>query len=278
MNFFKSKFFIIVLCVALVLTIIPSVWAMMGRTDLARGAINIAASPFRWCFNGISGAVRGFAAYFTEFDRISAENEALRELLKDYEAQKDRNEYLEQENNWLKNYLELKDDYNEFSFAEATVISREAGSSTQLFTLNRGSLHGVEVGMPVVTERGVVGFVSEVGITSSKVTGLLDASASAGALVERSSEVGVLEGSFELRADGRCKLSYLEKNADVKVGDLIVTSGVGGVYPEGLRLGRVVGISHDPYDRSTYATVEPSVDFDNLNRVMIITETKRAEG
>lgn len=278
MEFFKSKFFIILLCVALVLTIVPTVWAMMGRTDLARNMLGVAAAPFRWCFDGISGAIHGFGAYFTEFDRLRAENEALRDILSDYDAQKDRNDYLEAENKWLKNYLELKNSYEEFVFADATIISRESGSSTQLFTLNRGSIHGVEVGMPIVTEAGVFGFVSEVGLNWCKATGLLDASASAGAIIERSAEVGVLEGSFELRDDGRCRLSYIDLDADVRVGDAIVTSGFGNVYPAGLRLGRVVSVSQDPYNRMTIAEVEPFVDFDSIQKVMIITEVKRAVG
>lgn len=275
MQFFKTRFFIILLCIAIVLTLVPIVWTAMGRTDLVRGAVGIAATPFKWCFNACANAIKGFGAYFTEFDRLKAENEYLKDRLEDYEEQKNISRVLDEENRWLRKYLGLKDENEHFELADATIVSKESSSSSQIFTLNRGSSDGIKVGMPVITESGVFGFVKEVSIFSCKVVGMLDASASAGAIIERSGAIGVAGGAFELRSDGLCEMSYIEAGSDVKVGDIVVTSGVGGVYPPGIKLGRVVEISTDALSRNMVATIQPYVDFENASRVMIITSFSR---
>ncbi|MBR6675921.1 MAG: rod shape-determining protein MreC [Clostridia bacterium] len=175
-------------------------------------------------------------------------------------------------NEWLYNYLELKRQHNDFSFTEATVSAHESGNFTTVFMLDKGKAHGIAKDMPVVTSEGIIGYICEVGTTWSKAVTFLEQGTAVGAYVERSGVEGVIEGRYELTQEGVCLLSYIAADADIKVGDRIVSSGYGSVYPRGLVIGTVEKIEKDPASRSVKVTVRPSADLTDLSRMMIITD------
>lgn len=151
------------------------------------------------------------------------------------------------------------------------VISYSSGSYMTSFTLNRGSLHGIEKNMPVVVKEGVVGYVCDVGLNWCMVSTVIETASSVGAYIPRSGATGIVSGDASLRRDGVCKLSYLEQNADVQVGDKVLSSGSGSVYPADLVIGEVIAVEIEEYSRTLVATVKPSVDFGRLQYMMIIT-------
>lgn len=271
MRFYRSKMFLIPLAVAIVLVAVPAVLSIMGITAPLKNAVATVAAPFQWCAERISTAAQGFVAYFTEFDDLQKENAALREQLTEAKSQLHRAELDAQENAFLRDFLDLPEFTSELSLLDAQIIARGTGNATTVFTLSRGSAHGVTTGMPVITADGVVGSVTEVGLNWCRVTSIIELNASAGAYVERSGATGLTEGTFELRREGLFRLSYLDENADISLGDRIVTSGYGSVYPEGLVLGEVVDIRTDDYTRTRIAILAPAVDLGRLSRVMIVT-------
>lgn len=272
MRFYRSKPFILMLTIAIVLVIVPLILSILGITAPLKNAVATVATPFQWCAERLSAAARGFVAYFTEFDDLKEENEQLRAELAEMRDRLHRAEVAEEENAFLRDYLTLPDWESELSVLDAQIIARASGNAEQIYTLNRGSIHGVAVGMPVITADGVVGSVSEVGINWCRVTSILEINASAGAFDERSGALGLAEGTYELRELGLCRLAYLEEGADVAIGDRIVTSGYGSVYPQGLVIGTVTEIRTDDYARQKIAIIEPAVNFSRLSRVMIVTD------
>ena len=272
MRFYKSKAFLIMLTIALALATVPAVMGLMGFTEPIKNVFATVATPFQWCANQITGAAKGFSAYFTEFDDIKQENEELRALLAQAQAQIQRAEQAEEENAFLRDYLNLPAVQSDLSLLDAQIIARGSGNADLILTLNRGSLHGVRVDMPVITAAGLVGSVSEVGINWCRVTPILEINASAGAVDERSGAIGLAEGTYELRELGLCRLAYLPEGSDVAIGDRIITSGYGSVYPQGLVIGTVTEILADDYTRRMVALIDPAVDFDRLSRVMIVTD------
>ena len=271
MRFYKSKSFLIMLTVAITLVAVPAVMSVMGITAPIKNAVATVATPFQWCADRIAGAAKGFVAYFTEFDDLRQENAELRKQLAEIQDQILRAEQNAEENAFLRDYLNLPETHTDFSLTDAQIIGRGSGNSANVYTLNRGSLHGVTVGMPVITAEGLVGSVSEVGINWCRVTSILEINASAGAFVERSGAIGLCEGTYELRELGLCRLAYLSEGADVAIGDRILTSGYGSVYPQGLVIGTVTEIRSDDYARQKIALICPAVDFERLSRVMIVT-------
>ena len=168
-------------------------------------------------------------------------------------------------NRRLKGLLNFKTRSN-LAFAGAKVVAWDPNAWFKAMTIDRGSRDGVRPGMPVVSGRGVVGRI--VGVTPhyAKVLLLIDYNSSVDAFVQRTRARGILAG----RSGKTCSLKYVLKNDDLVQGDVIVTSGMGGVFPKGIPLGlisRVRKLGHDIFQE---VEVVPAVDFTKLEEVAVI--------
>lgn len=268
----KSRFFIVTLAVALLLSIIPGVLCVMGQGSYVRSAIVTVGTPFRWAFTKIGDGLSGFSVYFNTIDALRAENEALRRELDEYKNLVYDAELIEEENDFLSDYLGLKEEHLDFSLEDASVLGRESTNYRTLLTVSKGTLHGIGVNMPIITDAGLVGYITEVGATWSKAVVLTETATAVGGYIERSGALGVVEGTYELRTEGLCRMVYIEAESDIRVGDKVITSGIGGVYPRGLLVGRVSAIEVDEASRTLTAIVEPAADLDSISKVMIVTE------
>lgn len=271
-DFLRSRFFSIVVIIALVMVIVPSVFGAMGLGSVLKDCVNVVFSPGQKLFTLCTDAVDGFVSFFTEFDRIVEENNALRKENSELRDRISKAEEAEEMNDWLYNYLELKREHSDYKFTEASVTAREGGNYMTVFMLDKGSVHGIKKDMPVVTSEGIVGYISEVGTNWSKAVTLLESGSAVGAYVERNGVEGVIEGSFSLAEEGVCLMSYLSADTDIKVGDRIVSSGYGSLYPRGLVIGTVEKVEKDTVSRSITVTVRPEADLTDISRLMIITD------
>lgn len=271
MRIFKNKFFIISLTVALAIAISATVLGLMGIEAPLRNIFGTITAPFRFCAAKISEGIGGFSVYFEKVEKLAeenaelkAENARLREALADAEAAAYQDEF-------LREYLLLSPFKTDWKRTDATVIGREAGSYRTVWTLNRGSAHGIKKGMPVMTAAGVIGSVNEVGLSWCTVTSILETTSAVGVYDKRTGASGLLVGDMKLRTEGLCRLEGIDAEADIRVGDLIVTAGTGSIYPEGLVVGVVTELIPDEFSRTLTATVKPSVDFSSISTVMILT-------
>lgn len=272
MRFIKDKFFYIVMTVALLLVIVPTTLYSMGLGNFVRSGICTVLSPVQKLFSYAADGIGGFAEYFTEYDRIKAENEELRETLADLRDELISAEELEQLNEWLFSYLELKREHTDFSFEPANVTGHGSESYITVFTLDRGESDGVFKDMAVVTPDGIVGHIVEAGASWSKAVTLIESGSAIGAKVERSGETGLIEGDFTLASEGKCKMTYLSADSDIKEGDRVMTTGTGSVYPEGLVIGYVDSVEPDALTRTKVAYITAAADIQNLEKLMVITD------
>ena len=271
MRIFQNKFFIICLCIALVLTIIPSVFAIMGYRSLAKNIVGTVTMPVRWVVTTVGNAFEGWGKYFGSMKALNEKNQALIDENTALKEQLQNAELLEKENERLRDYLDMKNQYPSFAMEEGMIISHSSGNYITNFTLNRGTLHGIAPNMPVITKDGIVGYVVEVGLNWCMVSTLIETATSVGAYIPRSEIVGIVSGDYSMRQDGNCKIGYIDAEADVVIGDTVYSSGTGSVYPADLKIGTVTAIEIDEYNRTLVATVTPSVDLSSLKWVMIIT-------
>ena len=274
MKFFKSKFFIICATVALIIAIVTSMLSMFGHSGIIRSALKTVATPFEWCGTKVANAVNGFVSVFDEYDNLKKENEELRAKIAELEDDKYEISVLREQNDWLKSYLDLKEYMPDLAMTSATVIAREAGNYSTVLTINRGYVHGIRRNMPVVTDGGTFGYVSECGLDWAKVVSIVETTSSVSVYSERTGTTGVVEGDTALRSKGYCLMTYIAPNADIKVGDRIFTSGNGSIYPTGLLIGEVVQITADEVTRTLSAVIKPSVDLANvndINNLMVVT-------
>ncbi len=243
----------------------------MGQTGPIKDAVNTLTAPFRLAANAVAESVNGFKSYFRAIESYREENESLRAELGILEGEiADRDAVIE-ENRRLRSYLEMKQKYSDFKLTEALVIGREGEGYSTFLTLNKGKNDGIDVGMTVMVSEGLVGSVCDSGDSWSRVRVLNEASASAGAYIQRSGEIGILSGDIAFKDTGYCKLKYLSENADVIEGDLVYTSGDGSVYPGGIYIGRVLSVESDGFSRSKSATVECAVKPESLKYVVVVT-------
>lgn len=272
MKFVKSKFFITCLTVAAILVLVPAILTAFGQTDIVRSGLKTVAKPFEWCGSKLASAVDGFVSVFSDYDALLEENEELRNQIESMENEKADNEVLRAENSWLKDFLDIKNKNPGFELTDADIISYEAGNYSTVLTLNRGTVHGIKKNMPVITADGVVGYISEAGLDWCKVTSITESTSKVGVYTDRSGVIGTVEGDPQLRAQGKCVMSY-DAEADIKVGDRVYTSGTGSIYPDGLLIGKIISVEADEATRKLIAVVETAVDFtaiEKLNSVMII--------
>jgi len=271
-QFFKNKFFYIMTVLALLLTIVPSVFYSMGLTFVFRDAVCVLLTPMQKVFNYATEAADGFAAYFYKFDELVEENNALRERVAELEKQNYDVAELAERSAWMSNFLEMKTQHTDFKLLSASVTGRESGNYSKVLTIDAGTAAGVTLNMPVVTSEGIVGRITELGYNWAKVTTIVESQSSVGAYIERTDDAGICEGKFALSADGLCQLSYLPADAVVREGDRVLSTGFGSVYPRGLVIGYVETVGINEYTRSPDVTVKCAVDFSELTQVMIITD------
>ncbi len=271
-DFFKAKFFYIMVVLTLVVTITPMVFYSMGVTFVFRDMVNILLTPMQKVFNAAADAVDGFTGYFYRFDALVEENIALKEEVASLQAQIYDNKEMEEMYAWMTDFLEMKRQHTDYTMTAATVTGRESGNYSSMLTLDTGSGAGVSVGMPVVTPGGIVGRITEVGYNWSRVTTIVEAQSAVGAFVERTGESGVAEGDFQLTGEGLVKLQYLSPDTTVQTGDRILTSGFGDVYPRGLTIGYVQSVEVNPHTRTKTAYVQCAAPVSDVSDVMIITD------
>lgn len=199
-----------------------------------------------------------------EIDKLEKENQNLKDMLVDYYDIKEQNEQL------LK-YYDIKKENKDFSIVPATVIAKDPNENFYGFTLDKGKTDGIEINNTVMTENGLVGWVYEVSPKSCKVKTILSPDAKIGAVVKRTSDNGIIMGSADYSDNNLTLMQNISAQNSVKKGDIVVTSGYGGVYPKNIKIGEIKKITLDDYNGMPVAIINPYEDIKNVSSVAIIT-------
>lgn len=272
MHFFlRSKKFKILsttLIIVLVLAVITGV--VGGIMFPASGLASTIISPFQKLVTTVTNSVGDAYTAFVDSTELMEENEALRDELASLREQLTEYQDAMAENEFYKEYLEIKEQNPDFQFQSAMVISRDSTDAYGTFTIDRGSLHGISAHDPVITAQGLVGYIEEVSLTSCKVVTVLNPKLSAGGYDSRTADAGILNGDPALAERGMCRLYNLPRSSSVTIGDYIVTSG-GGIFPRGLIVGKVADLRQETVDTTITASVEPTSEINELRQVMVIT-------
>jgi rod shape-determining protein MreC len=207
---FQNKFFLICVCIAVVLCAVPSTFALMGYRGLSKNLVGTVTAPLRWCVTVVGDAFEGFGRYFTSIDAMQKKNEELESENQALREQIEAAEQLERENERLREYLEIKSQNPTFQMEEGMVIGHSSGNYATNYTLNRGTLHGIEVNMPVIVREGIVGYVTDVGLNWCMVATIIETASWVGAYVPRSGVTGIVSGDYSMREDGVCKITFMD--------------------------------------------------------------------
>ena len=269
--FFRSRQFKILIAVVSVTLALSLVAVIIGGLlSPQSGLLAAITSPFEKLSTDVSAFFEETGKRLQSNEKAILENNALKQEIAELKEQLSEYDQAKRENEFYKNYLELKEDNPEFQFADANIIARDMDDPFGGFVINKGSLNGISAYDPVITHEGLMGYVTEVGLTTCKVTTVLSTNLKAGALDSRTGDSGAVSGSVQLAKDGLCQMNNLVRAGKVAIGDYIVTSGE-GIFPAGLLIGEITAINNDAYTNSLYASVKPFADIFEARSVMVIT-------
>ena len=256
----------ILLAVSLALFTLSSREGGTGPISTVRNAFTVVTAPFDYAGMLV---VRPFAGIANIFGNLTADRATLSELEAENEQLRARVAELEESEvtaDNLRQLLDLQSTYDLQSTA-ASVISGSTDSWSSTITSSKGSASGLAVGMPVCSQSGVIGQIVECGATSSVVRLITDEGSAVPCVVQSSRALGSLQG----HADGTLTLEMVSIEEDVEVGDTVVTSGLGGVYPKGLPVAVVTNVEQPEGALYYEISVEPIVRMDSLEEVLVVT-------
>lgn len=231
-------------------------------------------SPLQSVSSAIADSVKDFSVYFRSSAQYQQRVKELENQLG--EAQKDLVGYeqAKQQIALYEEFLELKEENEDFQFASASVIGSDSSDAFGSFTLNKGELDGVKVNNPVIYGKYLVGVVVKTAPTYCVVNTVLNPEVNVSAYEVRTRESGYSTTTVDLAKEGKCCLSGLVRTTAIAPGGIVCTSGVGGIYPADLIVGTVEEVRNDTTNISSYAVIRTQVDFAQLRDVFIITSFK----
>ncbi len=239
-------------------------------------AFGFIVTPFQEITDGIGSWVNDTLSSRREKQEILAENEALRQEIETLQATNNRLALYEEENKTLSDLLKIAQKYPQYKTFGVVIIAKNPGSLYDVFTLNKGSSDGVQANMVLAASEGLVGKVLESGATYAKGQSILDSRSSVPAMSLRTGDLGVVKGDYTLMNQGLCKMEYIDAEAEIAVGDEIVTSHLSDIYPTGLTIGKVKEIKADTNGLTKYAIIEPAVDMKHLDTLLVIDKNNIA--
>lgn len=261
-----SKSFKKLICVLLVLILIMSISAFSDRSivsdilsRITLGLQEVSATAAE------KASSKSYDELLRENQELQSEVASLRTQLVDYYDVK-------QENARLWRYYDLKRDYPQYELLPATVIRRDPNDDFYSFTINQGYADGVSEGDPVVTEKGLVGWVSGVDASTARVKTILSPDTKVSAIDSVSRDNGIVTGSVYYADEGLCTMTKVSAQNTMATGDIVISTGISGLYPSSLILGEVVEIKFDEYDTSKYAIIKPYEDIKSVIDVVVITD------
>ena len=269
--FLRSRRFKIICGVVALLLVLSVVLRIVGGSISPQSSVIGAISqPFRSLASYISNEISDINMKLNSGTELMEENQQLQKQIDELTSQVVDYTEIKTENEFLKGFLEIKENNKDYTFEKATLISRDNDDVGLSFTINKGYVNGVSVHDPVITSSGLVGYISEVAPSFSKVTTVLSESINVGCVDYRTSDVGIVSGDRELSQKNSSKFYNLPRSCTVALNDIIVTAG-GGIFPEGLIVGTIKHLSSDENQTTISATIKCAADITDIRDVMVIT-------
>ncbi len=264
---------IITIVIVVIIILLVAATASSGFISRGTAVAGSAFAPLQTFFYNISDGIAGF---FRGSSSVSQEEQtALMSELDQYKTQMLDYDEIIAENQRLAAMLEYKQNNVNYDLKVAAITGKEPGNWFEVFTIDIGANDGIAVDMPVITADGLVGRVSEVGLNWAKIIAIIDGRSRVSVIMERTRDVGIAGGTLNTgELDRTLSMEFLPLDSDIVEGDVVVTSGLDGIYPKGLTVGTVKQTRTAA--GSVSLTIEPDVDFRRLEEVMVVVAV--AEG
>ena len=242
-----------------------------------RTAVGYVLVPIQSGVNRVGGGLYNELSSVGKLKTALAENETLKTRVDELTEENTRLRSEQFELERLRSLYELDQEYMQYQKIGARIIAKDSGSWFSVFRIDKGSDDGIKEDMNVIAGGGLVGIVTDVGANYATVRSIIDDSSRVSAMAQQSGDSCIVAGDLQLFKEGRLKLSYMEKDDDIKDGDMIVTSNISGKFLPGILVGYATDITVDYNDNLTKSGyLIPAARFDRLQEVLVITDLKDA--
>lgn len=271
-HLFKSTRFRLLAGVIILLLAGMLICAANGHGETAQSTvIGTIFTPAHWAADKISDGIgkitnsaKGNAEYDAKIDDLQKQLGELQNQLADYEN-------LKAQNDLYKEALELKDENDDFQFTEASVIGRDSANPYCSFTINKGTVNGINDGHAVLYGKYLIGIVKKAYPTYSVISSVLDPDFSVSAYDINTKELSYVTGDADLAKDSYCKFENLDSDTGITYGSIIATAGISAAMPAGIVIGTVKEINNEEINISTYASIEPGVSIKDVDKCLVLT-------
>lgn len=269
---YNKKTGIVGIIITIIILIILVVVSNMNLQSLSyiENVVSTIVMPVQNGLTYLKNKVTGNHAFFDDINRLQQENESLKNRNTELEEQLREFEIVKNENDTLKEYLSLTEQYSDYQTKPAYIINKDFSNYNNVFVINVGEKDGIKPNMTVISEKGLVGYVISTTNSTSKVQTIIDTASTVSATLSSSRDNIICKGTLE--ESGTLKATFIPTTANLVQGDKIETSGMGGIYPKGIFIGTVKKVVSTKNIADRYAVIEPAVDFNKVDTVLVITK------
>ena len=207
--------------------------------------------------------------FFENIEQLKAENDSLKKNKSELEQKLREFEIIKNENEQLKQQLNLAEKYGEFTTVPGTIISRDISNYSKTLVINIGSENGIKEKMTVIADEGLVGYVVSTTDKTAKIQTIIDSASNTSCLASSTRDTMICKGTIENKP--QLSASNIATDARIIQGDSVETSGLGGIYVKGISVGKIKKVNAGSNKTDSYAIIETAVDFEKLENVLVIT-------
>lgn len=268
----KRKRIIFITIILFISLVVSSFFFKNSQMFVIRTISTVITAPFEFVGSSVSNGVSAVSMYFGNITKVNTENLELKNKVNELELQLLESKAILAENESLKRQLDINNTFQHFNLKHGKIIIREHDNFSQTFVIDIGSKDGIKLNQAVIHKEGLVGYVSSVSDNTSNVTTILDPRTSVSVTISTINEPAILKGNLELKANNSLKLEYIPIDAEISIGDMLYSSGLGSMFPSSLPVGKVTKIINNKNDSDRYAIAEPCVNIRAINEVSVIVE------
>lgn len=271
MKFLKNKLTVTIIVLSVTFLGVITYTVQRDNKTVVESSAGAVLNPIQkfgyWVNDKVSGAID----FFWNFSTIKSENEELKKTNKELEEQLIEYSDIKKENDRFREILDFKNQKSNFQYVGCNIIGYSGGSFLKGYIIDKGEKDGLAKGMVVISGKGLVGQVSSVSSNWAIVQSIVNENIAVAAQVQDTSDnTGIVRGYIDNKGNYLAKIENLPMNSNIKEGDTILTSGLGGVYPKNIKIGTVKSVEEDNVKVMKSAVIEPSVDFTKLEELFVI--------
>lgn len=271
MGFFKNKLTVTIIVLSVTFLMLIGYSVKREKVSFAESGVGGTLNTVQGGLYNSGSGVKDFLGFILNFNVIREENDKLKARNNELESKALEYDALKSENERLREMLNFKNQNYQYNYVGCDIIGKSGGSFLDEFTINKGKNDGIERQMVVVTSQGLVGQVTSVANSWAIVQTLSNENIAVSGIVQSTREsVGIIKGYRDSDNTQLAKIYYLPLDSKIKENDVILTSGLGGLYPKGIRIGYVIGIEEDKGKVMKNAIIKPYIDLNKLEEVFVV--------